>query len=146
MFVVQNNCREIYDYNFINNKELPKGNKSERLVYPFLERDCNPKMGDSAYKIIFQMQSGNQFVENSEYAISTQQLQVLLNSIKDFFDNTEPSQIIQSQNDLCFSFFTHEKERLDKVKDNILLSGLQNQFITSLFEQFQSINKIKNVA
>ena len=79
MFVVQNNCREIYDYNFINNKELPKGNKSERLVYLTLQLFCNPT-GDSVYKTIFDMQNENSFVTTSENAGVTPLHNILVNS------------------------------------------------------------------
>jgi len=67
MFVSQNNCREIFNYNFINDKELPKGNISERLVYLTLQLFCNPK-GNSAYKNIFDMQNEKNFV--SEISVS----------------------------------------------------------------------------
>jgi len=66
MFVEQSRFRR-NPKQFIYDKSLPKGNNSERLVYPFLERDCNPK-GKLAYKYFFYMQSGKNFV--SEISVS----------------------------------------------------------------------------
>jgi len=68
MFVRSNNCREIYNYNFINNKELPKGNKSERLVYLTLQLFDNPK-GNSVYKQIFEMSNEKKFVTKNTIGI-----------------------------------------------------------------------------
>ena len=79
MFVAQNNCREIYNDNFINNKELPTGNKFERLVYLTLQLFCNPT-GDSAYKNIFDMQNENPIVDVSVYARFTQLQNFLVNN------------------------------------------------------------------
>ena len=64
MFVESNNCREIYKNNFLNNKELPKGNKSERLVYLTLQLFDNPK-GNSAYKNIYDMSNVKNFVTDN---------------------------------------------------------------------------------
>ena len=68
MFVESYNCREIYNYNFFNNKELPKGNKSERLVYLTLQLYDNPK-GNSAYKNIFDMSYENKFVTDNTICV-----------------------------------------------------------------------------
>ena len=78
-FVVQNNCREIYENNFIDNKELPMGNKSERLVYLTLQLFCNPK-GSSAYKLFSDMQNGNLIVNESANASFTAVQSILVNN------------------------------------------------------------------
>ena len=44
------------------------GNLSERLVYPFLERDCNPKAA-TPHTNIFDMQSENQFVATNAVCV-----------------------------------------------------------------------------
>ena len=67
MFVKSNSRREIYNNYFFNNKELPKGNKSERLVYLISRLFDNPK-GNSAYKNNFDMSNENNFV--SEISVS----------------------------------------------------------------------------
>lgn len=79
MFVVQNNCRGIYDNNFIDNKELPMGNKSERLVYLTLQLFCNPT-GNSAYNLFFDMQNENPIVTASVFANVTPLQRILVNN------------------------------------------------------------------
>lgn len=66
MFALQESLGSVQKLHF-NNKRLPMGSKSERLVSQFRELSCNPK-GNLAYKIFFDMQEENNFV--SEIAIS----------------------------------------------------------------------------
>ena len=77
MFVESNNCREIYNNFFLNNKELPKGNISERFVYLTLQLFDNPK-GNSAYKNIFDMSNENHFVAQDTCVQVTPAQQALL--------------------------------------------------------------------
>lgn len=67
MFVESNSCREIYNNYFLNNKSLPKGNNSERLVYLTLQLFDNPK-GKLAYKNNYDMSNVKNFV--SEISVS----------------------------------------------------------------------------
>ena len=67
MFVESNNCREIYDNLFLNDKSLPKGNNSERLVFLTLQLLDNPK-GKLAYKNNYDMSNVKNFV--SEISVS----------------------------------------------------------------------------
>lgn len=66
MFVKQESFRR-NPKQFIYDKRLPKGNKSERLVSQFLELSCNPK-GNLAYKYFLTMQEKKDFV--SEISVS----------------------------------------------------------------------------
>lgn len=67
MFVKSNSCREIYTNYFLNNKSLPKGNNSERLVFLTLQLLDNPK-GKLAYKNNYDMSNVKNFV--SEISVS----------------------------------------------------------------------------
>ena len=67
MFVKSNSCREIYTNYFSNNKSLPKGNISERLVFLTLQLLDNPK-GKLAYKNNYDMSNVKNFV--SEISVS----------------------------------------------------------------------------
>jgi hypothetical protein len=75
---LSNNCREIYENYFFNDKELPMGNKSERLVYLTLQLFDNPK-GNSAYNLFSDMSNRNAIVTVSEYANVTPIQQILVN-------------------------------------------------------------------
>lgn len=61
MFVSSESLGEIQKLFFYNDKELPKGSKSERLVSQFLELSDNPK-GNSAYKLFSTMSEEKKFV------------------------------------------------------------------------------------
>ena len=81
IFVVQSRLRRNPKTIFFHDKKSPsKVDKSERLVYPFLERDCKPKVGDFAYNYIFDMQSENTIVTASEHANVAPIQQILVNN------------------------------------------------------------------
>lgn len=61
MFVSRESHGAIQDYIFFNDKELPMGIKSERLVSQFHELSRNPK-GNSAYKLFSTMREEKTFV------------------------------------------------------------------------------------
>ena len=67
MFVKSNSRREIYNNYFFNNKSLPKGNISERLVFLISRLLDNPK-GKLAYKNNYDMSNVKNFV--SEISVS----------------------------------------------------------------------------
>jgi len=69
MFVESNNCREIYNNFLLNDKELPTGDKFERLVYLTLQLFDNPK-GNSVYKNIFDMSNENNFVSGNAVCVT----------------------------------------------------------------------------
>lgn len=99
MFVESNNRREIYNYFLLNNKELPTGDNSERLVYLTLRLFDNPK-GNSAYTYFFDMSNENQSVaqDNSvpvtpaQAALLTfleaQNLELVINSLESIQENS----------------------------------------------------------
>tara|TARA_R110002126_G_scaffold251055_3_gene394049 strand:+ start:354 stop:776 length:423 start_codon:yes stop_codon:yes gene_type:complete len=69
MFVRQSRFRRNPKTTFFNDKEsLTMGDKSERLVYPFLERDCNPTVATPPTNI-FDMQSEDSFVADNAVCV-----------------------------------------------------------------------------
>lgn len=70
MFVSSESLGAIQNYLFFNDKELPKGSNSERLVSQFLELSDNPK-GNSAYKLFSTMSEEKKIV-----AVDTECVQV----------------------------------------------------------------------
>jgi len=91
MFVVTNNRRGIYNNFLLNNKELPTGDNSERLVYLTSRLFVNPK-GNSAYTIIFDMTNENNCVALDKPVPVTPAQAALLN----FLDAHTLEQIIHS--------------------------------------------------
>jgi len=69
MFVSTESLGAIQKLHFFNDKELPKGSNSERLVSQFLELSVNPK-GNSAYKLIFDMTEENNFVTGNTVCVT----------------------------------------------------------------------------
>ncbi len=70
---------------FIYDKSLPKGNKSERLVSLFLEHSCNPK-GKLAYKLFSTMQEEKK-VKASIIWLEEENPQSVLNTLEYLFHN-----------------------------------------------------------
>lgn len=90
-FVGSESLGAIQKLYFFNNKELPKGSKSERLVSQFLELSDNPK-GNSAYKLFSTMSEENPFVNTSVYARFTQLQEFLMYN---HFDLTKPKHFVR---------------------------------------------------
>ena len=77
MFAGQESLGAIQKLHFFNDKELPKGNISERFVSQFLELSCNPK-GNSAYKLFSTMQEENKFVTGNAVCVTVTPAQEFL--------------------------------------------------------------------
>lgn len=69
MFVSTSRSRRNPRLYFFNDKSLPKGSKSERLVTPILDCGVNPK-GKLAYKNFFEMTPKKDFVADNAVRVN----------------------------------------------------------------------------
>ncbi len=159
MFVMQERLRVKPKSTFYY-KKLPKvlnlrGYRLNRkAVSPILDCSCNPK-GSFAYKYIFDMQEEKQFVADSQLAKTTplhvvdHHAQNFYNTIKNFYSFANPSDFIEANNDLLNTFLQkgldEEEGFTPKHLQNIVfMVNLQNQFLTALKEDWESLTKSIN--
>lgn len=113
MFVKSNSCRKIYTNYILNNKSLPKGNDSERLVYLTLQLFDNPK-GKLAYKNNYDMSNVKNFV--SEISVSYSHTYNEKIKITDVFSAEKTlrkmwdAQLINIQEQFCVLFLNNANE------------------------------------
>ena len=155
MFASHKSLGEIQKLHFFNDKELPAmGNMSERLVLQFLELLCNPK-AVTPHTNYFSMHKKNNFVADSQSASTTplnvvdHHAQNFHNTIKNFYAFANPSDFIEANNDLLNTFLQkgldEEEGFTPKHLQNIVfMVNLQNQFLTALKEDWESLTKSIN--
>lgn len=113
MFVKSNNRREIYNNYFFNNKSLPKGNISERLVYLISRLFDNPK-GKLAYKNNYDMSNVKNFVSEISVSYSptyNKKIKVKgVESAEETFRKMWDTQLMNIQEQFCVLFLNNCNE------------------------------------
>jgi len=139
---------------FIYDKSLPKGNKSEMLVSLFLEHSVNPK-GKLAYKLFSTMTEEKRFVDDSQQAVTTPfcavnyHTQNFYKAIDDFFAFAHTHDYQEVNNEMLNTYLERALNEDDEychkhIQSVVFMATFQNKFLTQLKETWLLYKKFTN--